>query len=144
MTADSWLGFVDDQGKFSLDDRRGFQTWIKQFAGKEVLVTVAEKRSRRTLDQLDYWWAVPVKLLADELGYTPNQMHYALLGEWGGYRTGPTGQPVPNVPSSGELNAKQMAELIDWVLTFAPAELGIVIPPPDPTKKRRWRKDTAA
>lgn len=136
----SWSGFVDDAGKFSVDRQREFLAWLAaEFRGKNVVVTVQRKVEKRSLDQNDYWWAVPVHILAEHLGYTPNQMHYALLGECFGYRTGPTGHPVPNVSSSSELDRERFTKLIDWVLTFGPTELGIDIPPPDPTKRRRVR-----
>jgi hypothetical protein len=123
-----WSGFVDDAGNFSVDRRTEFLAWVgTTFRGKNVVVTVEPKRHKRSIDANNYWWAVPVHILAEHLGYTPNQMHYALLGECFGYRTGPTGQPVPNVSSSSELDRERFTKLIDWVLTF------------DPTKRRRVR-----
>lgn len=125
-----WLGFVDQSGQFKLDDRKKFIEWVKRFAGHEVVLTVKQKRSQRSLDQNAYWWAVPVRILAEELGYTDSQMHYALLGECFGYRPGPAGHAIPNVPSSSELNTEQFSHLIDWVLTWAPTELNVRIPAP--------------
>lgn len=94
-------------------------------------LTLKPTKAQRSLDQNAYWWAVPVEILAEHCGYTPAQMHYALLGECFGYTPGPTGHPVPNVPSSSELNTAEFTKLIDWVLTWAPTELGVVIPAPD-------------
>jgi hypothetical protein len=93
-------------------------------------LSLREWKHQRTLSQLRYWWAVPVKILADECGYTPSQMHYALLGECFGYTEGPTGKAVPVKPSSSDLNVGEFTKLIDWVLDFGPNELGCVIPSP--------------
>jgi hypothetical protein len=99
-------------------------------AEKWVHVTVQAERPKRSLDQLRYWWAVPVKDIADHCGYTPSQMHYALLGECFGYTAGPLGQAVPVKPSSSELSTAEFSQLIEWVLTWAPSELGVSLEPP--------------
>ena len=82
--------------------------------------------SQRSLDQLRYWWAEPVKRLADHCGYTDSQMHYALLGECFGY-TEVMGHAVPVKPSSSDLTVEEFSQLIEWVLTWAPAELGVAV-----------------
>lgn len=126
-----WTGFCDDSGNFSLDKRGQFREWVKKFAGFEVVVSVEKKKVSRSLEQNAYWWAVPVQILAEELGYTPSQMHYALLGECFGYREGPAGHAIPNVPSSSDLTVDEFKKLIDWVLVWAPSELHIDVPPPN-------------
>ena len=87
-------------------------------------------QTKRTLDQNKFWWAVPVRILAEHCGYTDTQMHYALLGECFGYGAGPVGHDVPNKPSSKELTVEEFRQLIDWVLVWAPSELGVLIPEP--------------
>jgi len=126
----SFKGFVDDDSNFALDDRQAFLEFVKRFKGREVEVTVREWKRQRTLNQNRYWHAVPVKILAEECGYTHSQMHYALLGECFGYTEGPSGKPVPVKPSSSELNVGEFQKLIDWVLDWAPSELHCVIPAP--------------
>jgi hypothetical protein len=133
----TFSGFCDDAGQFALDNDAAFRNYIAaKFKGREVVVSVTKKTRPRSLDQNAYWWSVPVKLLSEELGYTDAQMHYALLGEYGGFQDGPTGQAVPKVASSSQLTTEEFAKLIDWVLDWAPSQLGVVIPEPDP----EWRK----
>lgn len=132
-------GYVDDAGHFSIDKRTEFHEAIKALAGHEVVVKVTPKQRKRSLNQNAYWWAEPVKRLAEHCGYTPAQMHYALLGECFGYVAGPTGQPVPMQPSSSALNVREFSVLIDWVLVWANAELGVAVMPPD-----EWQKTEAA
>lgn len=136
VTAPAFAAFVDDDGVFALDDKGTFKREIQQFKGCEVTVTVKRKEHRRSLDQNRYWWAEPVKRLADHCGYTDAQMHYALLGECFGYTTGPTGQPVPVKPSSSDLTVAEFTQLIEWVLTWAPAELQVEIMPPQTWQER--------
>ena len=128
MTA--WRGFVDDAAVLTLDDRKAFAKSLEKLTGCEVAVTVTQRRHARSLDQNAYWWAVPVKILAEELGYTPAQMHSALLGECFGYKAGPLGNAVPNRPSSSDLTVPEFSHLIEWVLDWAPSTLNIVIPAP--------------
>lgn len=104
---------------------------LKGFAGKTVDVEITRHRDKRSLDQNAYWHAVPVDLLAEHCGYTHDQMHYALLGEWGGYLDGPAGQPVPRIASSSKLTTDEFSKLIEWVLTWGPSEMGVIIPAPN-------------
>lgn len=135
----AFLGFVDDDGKFALTEPRAFRAHLQDLKGQEVVLMVKPRPRKRSLDQNAYWWAEPVKRLAEHCGYTPSQMHYALLGECFGYSNGPTGQPVPNKPSSSELTTQEFSQLIEWVLTWAPAELGVRIMAPN-----EWQDTEAA
>ena len=123
------LGTVSPDG-FRLDDKDGFKKAVARLPLGRARVSVDIIGDKRSLDQNAYWWAVPVKLLAEHCGYTDAQMHYALLGECFGYTTGPTGKAVPVKPSSSELSVAEFKQLIDWVLTWGPSELGVVIPDP--------------
>ena len=129
-----FTGFVSASGHLDIDDRPALLGHLKTLAGRNVEMVVKPKRMQRTLNQSAYWWAVPVKMLAEELGYTPSQMHYALLGECFGYQPGPMGQPVPVKPSSSDLSVEEFTHLIDWVLTWAPTELRVTLPAPGETE----------
>lgn len=89
-----------------------------------------ERKKKRSLDQNAYWWAVPVAILAEHCGYEPEQMHYALLGEWRGYEPGLNGIPMPRCASSSKLTTGEFTELIDWVQRWAATELDCQIPAP--------------
>lgn len=122
-----------------LDDRDEFRRAMRNGGnGLRVTVTVEEEKDRRskTYEQVKYWWAVPVPILAEHCGTTERQMHVALLGECFGYEEGPLGHVLPKKPSLAELTVEETTHLIDWVLTWAPSELEVVIPPPD----KDWRK----
>ncbi len=125
--------------RLELDDRRVLQHQLRRMKPGRKTVTIApsEKRSK-TYEQVKYWWCDcgPVKLLAEHCGYTPQQMHYSLLGECFGWVDGPNGHPIPAKPSMSEYSVEEMTQIIDWVLTWAPSELQVVIPEPD----KEWRK----
>jgi hypothetical protein len=121
------------KGIASADLARQVATALKPLAdGRKVVEIVIRKpRTQRSLDQNAYWWAVPVKILAEFCGYTENQMHYALLGECFGYEPGPHGVPVPVKPSSADLSVEEFTHLIDWAQQWAASELGVDVPGPD-------------
>ena len=121
---------VTNDGRLELDSRGAFRAALRAMPAGPVTIRIRKQRPQRTLDQNAFWWAVPVKLLAEHCGYTDAQMHYALLGECFGYTAGPTGQPVPVKPSSSDLTVDEFSRLIDWVLTWAPTELGVNLPAP--------------
>lgn len=123
---------VDGKVELARSSREQMNRWASSMGDGLVLtIKVSEYKPKRSLDQNAYWWAEPVTRIAAELGYTKNQMHYVLLGEYGGYVEGPRGQVVPKVASSSELNKQQFSDLITWVLDWAPRELGIVVKTPE-------------
>lgn len=106
---------------------------LRTVAGQPVEVVIRKPRTKRSLDQNAFWWSDtgPVKLLAEHCGHTDSQMHYALLGECFGYASGPNGQAVPVKASSAELSVDEFRRLIDWVLIWAPSEMGVSVPSPE-------------
>lgn len=134
-----WPAFVDGLGNLLLEEQFAkFMGFLRaRFRGQDVELIVRAKTKSQSREQRAYWWSVPVEILSEELGYTPAQMHYALLGECFGYREGFDGHAIPNVSSLTELDRARMAHLIDWVLDWAPSQLNIRIPEPDP----KWRQN---
>jgi len=130
MLSNYWCGASVTDGKLRLDESRAFKAAMRRMKHGRVVVKIEQPATKRSLDQNAYWWAVPVMLLAEHCGYTTSQMHYALLGECFGYVEGPRGQPIPVKPSSSELTREEFTHLIEWVLTWGPSELGVLIPGP--------------
>lgn len=135
-----------EDGRLELDDRRVYRHQLQRMKPGRKTVTVADKAEKRskTWEQVKWWWCDdgPVKLCAEHCGYTPAQMHYALLGECFGWVEGPHGHPIPAKPSMSEYSVEEMTHIIDWVLTWAPSELGVLVQEPD--KNWRQKKRSAA
>jgi len=123
-------------------DRAALSAELADWPDGPSTLTITEGRTKRpkTYQQIKYWWAKPVKLIADHCGYTDAQMHYALLGEWSGWVDGPNGHPIPAKPSMSEYSVDDMNKIIDWVLIWAPSELHVNLPPPD----KNWRLQEAS
>lgn len=135
----TFIGPVDTRGHLDPDVRGQVADYLRTFTGRLVRIKVWEHKKQRSLDQNAYWWAVPVAILAEHCGYEPEQMHYALLGEWRGYRDGPHGHQVPNCASSSKLTTAEFTELIEWVQRWAATEMHVQIPAPN-----EWTGEEAA
>lgn len=131
-------------GKLVLEDRAGFAHEVRRMKDGPYVLTLSTPERKKTRDQLAYWWGHAVPLIAEHCGYTDTQMHYALLGECFGFSDGPCGKPIPNVPSIADCTVEQVTTLIDWVLTWAPTELGVMLQEPDKLWKKTRGRHAAA
>lgn len=122
------------------------------FPGKPVRVKVEVARPDKTPQQNRYWWAVPLRMLSDETGYSVEDLHEYFCGSLWGWKdrkgpktpSNPTGiysEPIRSTTrnADGELDncsADEMCQL--WAMAqHRGAQLGLVIPDPDPDY---WKK----
>jgi hypothetical protein len=129
---------VDGRKRLRFEDEDVYRMHVESYEpGQCLCVTIEEEKEHRskTLKQLGYWWGHAVPEIAKHCGYTDSQMHYALLGECFGYTEGPCGKPLPVLPGLTDATVEQVAQLIDWVLVWAPSELGVVLQDPD----KNWK-----
>jgi len=125
-------GTVSDQGKLILERPMQFQQCLRGLAGKRVEVVVRKPKSQRSLDQSAFWWAVPVKIMAEYMGEDSTATHYALLGECFGYHhNAKLKKEVPNKGSSSALTVEEFSHLIEWAPRWAFDNFGVVIPLPN-------------
>ena len=99
----------------------------KEFSPKEAKM--------RSLPELRYYFGVIVKILSDELGYTPNEMHEILkmmfLSE---LRILKTKQGIKEIRIAGSTGEKTTIEIEDYysrIREWASIYLGIYIPLPN-------------
>jgi hypothetical protein len=69
----TYFGSVDESGTLKIRDRKGFDGYLKQFAGKEVSIDVKRKRSKRSDDQNRFFHSW-VSLIAEHTGYSKDEM----------------------------------------------------------------------
>jgi hypothetical protein len=133
------FGFVDDAGHFALDDRDGFLAAVRQFKGKEVVITVEEKKRKRSLAQNRWLWGRALPLIAEHCGYDHHEherLHYDLLSvRFGTEAIAPL---VPNAPprivpaqTSSTLSTKEFSDYMEWIVRYAAETFGVVLPLPD-------------
>jgi hypothetical protein len=108
--------------------------YLRGLAGKRIGLVIREKRSQRSQSQNAWLWGVALPLLAEHLGYDDHEhetLHYAMLGECFGYtydaRTGHT----VLAKTSSQLNTKEFAAYMEWLVRWAATEHGVIVPLPN-------------
>lgn len=130
MKVQAWGEVVN--GRFVMQDEALYRSDMKRLPDGPARAVVYTEDHRDDFRQMQRWWhGCAVELCRQHFGLQHDQMHYALLGEFGGHMDGPLGRPVPIVASSSKLSRQQWVSLIDWVLIWGPSEHGIDIPEPN-------------
>jgi hypothetical protein len=126
-----FTGHVDDSGKVHLDSPRVFSAYKKRLAGFGIEVVLRKQRTRRSLDQNNYWWAVPVKLMSEFMGEDLSSTHCSLLGAcWGYHLNEKLNREMPNKGSSKALTSDEFSFMIEWAPVWAMETFGVQIPLP--------------
>jgi hypothetical protein len=95
-------------------------------------VTIEEYRKKRSLDQNAYIHAVPLKMMSDATGYTVEDIKTYLCGEFSGWTESEVfgrKRLKPNLHTS-QMNTKQMAEFIEFLVWYGADKMGLTIPYP--------------
>ena len=101
-------------GKMTLTNREEFDRAISKLQG-EYYIELKETGVRSS-QQNNYYWNI-VRILADELGYTENEMHSTIKNHF-------------EVESTKTLSTKEFASFIERLVRWSAIELNIVIPDP--------------
>jgi hypothetical protein len=118
-------GEVKD-GKLTIYDREGMEKHISTLSGP-VVITVKKRKKSRSDRQNAYYWGVVIKILSDELGYEPEEMHQALKQKFLGIEA----KPLPTTKSTASLTTLEFIEYTDQIIRWSSQELNIVIPDPN-------------
>ena len=105
---------VIKNGKMSLLNRAEFDNAISKLQG-EYYIELKET-GVRSAQQNNYYWNI-VRILAEELGYTENEMHSTIKNHF-------------EVESTKTLSTKEFASFIERLVRWSAIELNIVIPDP--------------
>lgn len=65
-------------GKVLLDLRREFDRYASSFEGKRIQLVLKKYKTQRSIEQNKYYWGVIIKILSEEFGYFPEEIHDAL------------------------------------------------------------------
>lgn len=128
MTAIPKFTGIIKQGKPMLANMTKYRAYLAGFKEDAEIELILRKRTKkRTNPQNRYYWGIVVPMLAENFGYTKDEMHEAL--KWLFLRK-PDADP-PTVGSTAKLQTKEFAAYIEQIQTWAATEHGIVIPDPD-------------
>lgn len=100
---------------------------------KEWVVEIKQYRRKRSLDQNAFFWGVPIKILSEHTGHSPDDLKEYLLGEWSGwteYEIEGRKFSKPAIPSTTKLDTLQFTRFLEFIEMWAASKLGISIPRP--------------
>ena len=105
---------VIKNGKMKLLDREQFDNVISKLQGDYYIEL--KETGVRSAPQNNYYWNI-VRILANELGYTENEMHETIKNHF-------------DIESTKTLSTKEFASFIERLVRWSAIELNIVIPDP--------------
>ena len=115
-----------EKGIVVLDDEKGFTEHIKSLDGKFIQLVVRRYRTNRSNNQNRYYFGIVIKILGDELGYMPDEMHEAL--KWKFLRKG---GKLETVKSTSSLTTIEFEQYLELIRIWALRDLEIAIPLPN-------------
>lgn len=122
----SFRAEITPNHKLRIFGKKTFDTCLLTYpVGQQIEITVGVQKKRRSNPQNAYYWAVPVKLLGDYLGYEDDEIHEAL--KWQFLKI--EGDP-PSVRSTKKLSTTEFNEYIEKIIRWAALEFQVVIPDP--------------
>jgi|TARA_Y100000356_G_scaffold71856_1_gene59212 hypothetical protein len=98
----------------TLTNREEFDNAISKLQGDYYIEL--KETGVRSSQQNNYYWNI-VRILAEELGYTENEMHSTIKNHF-------------EVESTKTLSTKEFASFIERLVRWSAIELNIVIPDP--------------
>jgi len=109
-----------------------FNKDLKQYEGKEAFLVIKPYKDSRSDNQNRYYWGVVIKLLCDEIGYLPEEMHEILKQKFLSTRTVKIGNEEYSISdSSSTLNTTEFEDYLSKVRTWASQDLELLIPLPN-------------
>lgn len=113
-------------GKLKLHNRDRFDDWMKGLRG-DVEVIVRKPQQPRSLKENNYYWGVIIKIISEETGAFPDDVHYELKRMF----LKQSGDKIPVLISTTDLSTTDFEEFLSKVRIWAASELGIMIPQPN-------------
>lgn len=103
---------------------------LKHLKGTHA-VGIKKYRQQRSNNQNRYYWGVVLAYLAEETGYTKDEVHQLMQKRFLKYTKDVFDTSEEFVRSTTSLNTLEMQEYLDQICIFAISELGVYIPQPN-------------
>lgn len=127
----TFAGRVSDDGKLELWNQSGYVAYLRHLAGEKVVVTVSRDKATRSSEQNRFYWSGVVGLMAEELGYSKDDMHAILAYKFLRMEAETPAGTLPFVRSTASLKTDEFERYIEDIRIWAASDLGIVIPTPN-------------
>ena len=131
------LAYTTEAGIFHIQNKERLREWARMNPGKQLMIRIDKRGSRRSNPQNRYYWGVvvqEVKLGFLNIGYeiTAEETHYFLKEKFNSISIENKEGININVPgSTTQLTKTQFGEYVEKIARFASEYLGIVIPQPN-------------
>jgi len=131
--SDLTIKFITDikGGKLFIRNREAFDKQVAGFKDGEYILTVKELKSERSDRQNGYYWVVVIRILADNFGYTPMEIHEALKSTLLPKEFEFATMKITSSRSTTSLNTSEFEEYLEKVRIWANQEFGVIIPLPN-------------
>ena len=119
---------IIQNGKIKIFDRDRFRTWLNKFEDETRIEVIVKKEDKsRSTQQNRYYWGVVLRVIGDELGYDPEELHDLFKSMSLKKHIDFEGKRYEIVRSTTSLTTDEMAEYIDKIIRWA-SEQGIEVP----------------
>jgi len=139
-----------EHGRLELDRGR-LAALLRGAPDSEVSITIEKLSATRSIQQNAYYWGVLLATIAAETGQPAADLHEFCKAKFNGRpvvvldRAGTIAGEQWIAGSTTQLNRIEFGEYMDQIQAWAGAELGIVIPDPDPAwRDPAWREAEVA
>lgn len=120
-----------DKGNLVLSRPGAWREHLESLSG-EVEVTVRRRRRLRSKRENDYYWAVVVELVAEEMGVFPAQAHEKMKADLLRKQVQTrSGRMIEVIRSTTELSTVEMEDYLEKCRRWAALELNVYIPLPN-------------
>ena len=138
-------GHIDDSGVLNVHNRKLMQDWAKQHPGKDVVIKLERKGSKRSSPQNRYYWGCVIREIAirlHDLGHqwlTDEDVHDMMKLKFNHEQIVSEHGEVLELPkSTTTLTKLQFAEYVDNIRMWASSFLSIDIPDPNADLKMQF------
>lgn len=120
-----------EKGKVKFSNLELFNQDLRNYEGKEAYIIIKPFRKNRSDNQNRYYWGVVIKILSDEIGFEPEEMHEVLKQKFLTQETLRIGkEDFIVVKPTHNMNTTEFEEYLSHIRTWASVEMGISIPLP--------------
>lgn len=118
-----------EKGKVLLDNQNRYLVQLSKLEGQRIELVLRKEKSKRSINQNNYYFGVVVEILADYCGYEREEMHEALKEKF--LSAIPDDHGLRKIKSTTKLNTIEMEEYLEKIRRWASVELNCYIPNPN-------------
>ena len=104
---------------------------LLQQSKKPITIIVSKKKTQRSLNQNSYYWGAVLKVIGDELGYFPEELHHCFATKFLKKFIRMGTDDLETYRSTAKLSTVEFEEYLQQVRIFASTELEILVPLPN-------------